>query len=74
MLEYGPGIVPLGRRMKKSRSVVGIAVGVSALVLVAAFDAFSNLPVVSGCAFYSNCAIDGSGEAAIGHSQDPALQ
>ncbi|SIT59114.1 conserved hypothetical protein [Mesorhizobium prunaredense] len=51
-----------------------LMLGIVGLVLVAAFDTFSNLPVVSGCAFYSNCAIDGSAEAPIGHSQDPALQ
>lgn len=51
-----------------------LMLGIVGLVLVAAFDAFSNLPVVSGCAFYSNCAIDSSGEAPIGHSQDPTLQ
>ncbi|WP_198032697.1 hypothetical protein [Mesorhizobium sp. WSM2561] len=48
--------------------------GIVGLVLVAIVDAFSNLPVVSGCAFYGNCAIDSSVEAPIGHSQDPALQ
>ncbi|WP_156942587.1 hypothetical protein [Mesorhizobium sp. L48C026A00] len=48
--------------------------GIVGLVLVAIVDAFSNLPVVSGCAFYGNCAIDSSVEAPIGHSQDPTLQ
>ncbi|WP_292547822.1 hypothetical protein [Mesorhizobium sp.] len=51
-----------------------LMLGIVGLVLVAAFDAFSNLPVVSGCAFYGNCAIDSSAEAPNGHSQDPTLQ
>ena len=51
-----------------------LMLGIIGLVLVAILDAFSNLPVVSGCAFYRNCAIDGAVEAPIGHSQDPTLQ
>ncbi|WP_287250235.1 hypothetical protein [Mesorhizobium sp.] len=51
-----------------------LMLGIVGLVLVAILDAFSNLPVVSGCAFYGNCAIDSSVEAPIGHSQDSTLQ
>jgi hypothetical protein len=32
-------------------------VGVVVLVLVGIYGALSNLPVVSGCAFYGNCPI-----------------
>ncbi|CAH2397634.1 conserved hypothetical protein [Mesorhizobium escarrei] len=51
-----------------------LMLGIVGLVLVAILDAFSNLPVISGCAFYGNCAIDGSVEAPIEHSQDPTVQ
>ncbi|UVC18240.1 hypothetical protein [Mesorhizobium onobrychidis] len=48
--------------------------GIIGLLFVAVLDAFSNLPVVSGCAFYGNCAIDGSAEAPIELSLDPTDQ
>ncbi|RWH88881.1 MAG: hypothetical protein EOR80_16415 [Mesorhizobium sp.] len=48
-----------------------LMLGIVGLVFVAAFDAISNLPVVSGCAFYGNCAIDRSAEAPIELGLDP---
>jgi FtsH-binding integral membrane protein len=45
--------------------------GIIGLLFVAVLDAFSNLPVVSGCAFYGNCAI---AEAPIELSLDPTEQ
>lgn len=51
-----------------------LMLGIVGLVFVAAFDAVSNLPVVSGCAFYGNCAIDGSAEAPNEFSLEPTEQ
>jgi hypothetical protein len=45
--------------------------GIVALVIVGVFDALSNLPVISGCAFYGNCAVDGPAEPPTELGLDP---
>ncbi|AZN97347.1 hypothetical protein EJ066_08620 [Mesorhizobium sp. M9A.F.Ca.ET.002.03.1.2] len=48
-----------------------LMLGIVGLVFVGVFDALSNLPVISGCAFYGNCAIDGPAEPPTELGLDP---
>lgn len=37
---------------------IAVLAGMTLLAVVGVYDALSNLPVVSGCAFYDNCPAD----------------
>ena len=49
-----------------------LMLGIVGLVFVGIFDALGNLPVISGCGFYGNCAIDGPAEPPTDLGLDPA--
>ncbi|TIO08914.1 hypothetical protein [Mesorhizobium sp.] len=51
-----------------------LMLGIVGLVFVGVFDAVSNLPVISGCAFYGNCAIDGPADPPTELGLDPVEQ
>lgn len=51
-----------------------IVFGIAGLAVVGIFDALANLPVVSGCSFYGECALGDLSTPPTDLGHDPVLQ
>lgn len=51
-----------------------IALGIVALAFIGVLDALANLPVVSGCSFYGNCALSDASTPPTDLGSDPVAQ
>jgi hypothetical protein len=51
-----------------------IALGIVGLAFVGVFDALANLPVISGCSFYGECALGDVSTPPTDLGRDPVRQ